>query len=93
MTQPIPPDDPSRPDTPSDYPTAPVTPLHPFEWRQPKPHQVNALIDLRDATKVLYEIALQLVPQCAERTLAIRKLEEFSMWANKAIVFDGQRYL
>jgi hypothetical protein len=33
------------------------------------------------------------VPQSAERTLAIRKLEEASMWANKAVVFDGERYL
>lgn len=48
---------------------------------------------IREECEKVYETLLAEVPDCAERTLAIRKLEEVSMWANKAIVFKGQRYL
>lgn len=39
-----------------------------------------------------YHAVLEACPQSAERTLAIRKLQEARMWANAAIVFDGRRY-
>jgi hypothetical protein len=39
-----------------------------------------------------YEAVLLACPRSAERTLAIRKLQEARMWANAAIVFDGRTY-
>lgn len=67
---------------------------HPFEYQAPSPEHVEKISRVREATKALFEeVSNASVPQCAERTLAIRKLEEFSMWINKAIVFDGERYL
>jgi hypothetical protein len=39
-----------------------------------------------------YEAILNDCPASAERTLAIRKLQEARMWANAAIAFDGRRY-
>jgi hypothetical protein len=39
-----------------------------------------------------YGVILANCPQSAERTLAIRKLQEVRMWCNAAIVFDGRRY-
>lgn len=68
-------------------------PKHPFEYQAPTETQVLQLQAVRAALKEAYEQFCFNVPQSAERTLAIRKLEEASMWANKAIVFDGERYL
>lgn len=44
------------------------------------------------AATVLYDTILGHAPESAERTLAVRKLQEARMWANAAIAFDGQRY-
>jgi hypothetical protein len=66
---------------------------HPFEYQKPTETQVALLQIVRSTMAESYDVLLAHVPACAERTLAIRKLEEASMWANKAIVFDGERYL
>jgi Xaa-Pro aminopeptidase len=66
---------------------------HPFEYQAPTPAHVEAITVVREATKAAYDAIVANVPACAERTLAMRSLEEASMWANKAIVFDGERYL
>jgi hypothetical protein len=44
------------------------------------------------AAYMMYEVLLQDCPRSAERTLAIRKLQEARMWANAAIAFDGRTY-
>lgn len=67
--------------------------LKAFEYQAPTEHQVHQIKMVRDCCKELLRLTLEQVPKSAERTLAIRKLEEFSMWANKAIVFDGESYL
>jgi len=67
---------------------------HPFEYQAPTREHIRAIQVARDGMKVAFEsLANAGVPECAEETLAIRKLEEASMWANKAIVFDGEPYL
>lgn len=65
----------------------------PFKYKQPTEEQTKNIIYFREACDELYDKLRRYIPQCAEQTLAIRKLEECSMWANKAIVFDGERYL
>lgn len=40
----------------------------------------------------VYSAMLNDCPRSAERTLAIRKLQEARMWANAAIAFDGRTY-
>jgi hypothetical protein len=72
-----------------------------------KPHEISnpmQYIDTDDPMQVarfqavnaqaylMYQQILQSCPQSAERTLAIRKLQEARMWANAAIVFDGKTY-
>lgn len=59
----------------------------PFVYHQPPPEQVEQLQRVRDQCRTTYHTLLECVPPSAERTLAIRKLEECSMWANKAITF------
>lgn len=61
--------------------------LHPFEYQKPTPESTNAIITLRIAHARLHECLLWNIPDCRERSIAITKLEECSMWANKAVVF------
>lgn len=68
-------------------------PRNPFEYQPPTLEHTEKIKAFRAACAFVYDSLLTNVPESAERTLAIRKLEECSMWANKAIVFDGERYL
>lgn len=65
-------------------------PNHPFDYHKPNNDQIHDIEIVRLACKILYDVAHVVVPGSAEGTLAIRKLEEFSMWANKAIVTNGR---
>ncbi len=51
------------------------------------------MLGVRLTVEATYAALVDLVPACAERTLAMRALEEAAMWANKAIAFGGERYL
>lgn len=62
---------------------------HPFDYHRPSETQVEQISTVRDGCKALHAILLAL-PSNAERTLAIRKLEEVSMWANKGIVMADE---
>jgi hypothetical protein len=59
---------------------------NPFEYQAPTPEQVEKITEVRNSCKALYELLLSLSPS-REKSLAITKLEEVSMWANKSIVF------
>lgn len=61
---------------------------HPFEYQRPTEKQVDRITLVREACKDLYDLLLDTLPNCRERSLAITKLEEVSMWANKGIVFN-----
>ena len=56
------------------------------------PDQIQGFRDVNRDAKVLYDTILRRCPRSAERTIAIRKLQEARMWANAAIVFDGRTY-
>lgn len=58
----------------------------PFEYQKPTESNIHDITVVRDACGYLRDAIEEHVPASAERTLAIRKLEEVSMWANKAIV-------
>lgn len=60
---------------------------HPFEYQTPTEDHVKKIQEVRNAYKALYEVLMTL-PESRERALAITKLEESSMWANKGIVFN-----
>lgn len=47
---------------------------------------------INEGATAMYDVLLDNCPQSAERTLAVRKLQEARMWANAAIAFDGRRY-
>jgi len=54
--------------------------------------KVRGFGDVNEAAYAMYQIILANCPRSAERTLAVRKLQEARMWANAAIVFDGRTY-
>lgn len=56
------------------------------------PHKVACFKAINDSAYEMYRMILDSCPRSAERTLAIRKLQEARMWANAAIVFDGRTY-
>ena len=64
-----------------------------FDYHTPTDEMVARITNVREACKETFEALMDNVPSSAERTLAIRKLEEVSMWANKAIVFEGRVYI
>lgn len=64
-------------------------PKHPFEYQTPTPDQIVAISQVRESCKDLYEL-LQTLPNSRYRSVAITKLEEVSMWANKGIVFEEE---
>lgn len=61
---------------------------NPFEYQAPTPENVQQITDVREALKAAHAVILERVPPSRERSLAITKLEECSMWANKGIVFN-----
>ena len=60
---------------------------HPFAYQAPTNGQIELIQHYRDALKGLHDSLVLRLPVSRERSLAITKLEEVSMWINKAIVF------
>ena len=58
-----------------------------FEYKKPSDAAVALIRQNREACKALSLVLLSL-PDCREKSLALTKLEEVSMWANKAISFE-----
>ena len=59
-----------------------------FIYHKPDNMAVAAIKDIRRQCRVLHE-ALEALPQNREISVAITKLEEVSMWANKGIVLEN----
>lgn len=66
-----------------------VDQTNPFRYVKPTEEQVNRMkIISDDYISPLYEKILELLPASADRTLTIRKLQEFRMWVNLTIVLN-----
>lgn len=62
---------------------------HPFDYHKPNEEQVKQIATVREACKALNEVLLAL-SDTRHRSLAITKLEEVSMWANKGIIMAAE---
>jgi len=60
---------------------------NPFEYVKPTEQSVEDITKVREMCSDLNKMLLDLNPS-RERSVAITKLEEVSMWANKGIVFN-----
>lgn len=58
---------------------------HSFTYHAPQGNQPARYGLLRDKAKELGLLIIEHIPTCREQSLAITKLEEAIMWANKAI--------
>ena len=65
-----------------------MDPKHPFEYQKPTSEHVAQIETVRKVLKEAHDVILATIPASRERSLAITKLEEASMWANKGIVFN-----
>lgn len=60
-----------------------------FTYHAPSPEQVEKMERLRLKQIELAELALEVVPDCADKSVAMRNLREFRMNCNAAIVLNG----
>jgi hypothetical protein len=65
---------------------------NPMRYIDSTPEQVDRHKMVEATITSAYDAILEACPRSAERTLAIRKLQEARFWANAAIVFDGRTY-
>jgi hypothetical protein len=59
---------------------------NPFVYRPPTDEQIETMQLISDKLGDLYEYIQVAVPRSAERTLAVRKLQEARMWLNAGLV-------
>lgn len=57
-----------------------------FQSKVPTDKQKNTMDTYRGTFQQFADIIMEEIPDCRERSLAITKLEEASMWLNKAII-------
>ena len=60
---------------------------NPFDYHKPSDAAMPTVAETREAMKALHAFLLTL-PICRERSIAITKLEECSMWAIKGVVMN-----
>lgn len=63
---------------------------HVFTYQTPDIHQVEAFARVREACISAARTILREVPDCADRSAAIRALREARLWANSAIALRGE---
>ena len=61
-----------------------------FSYHPPSADQTVAYEDVRRAARTLAFVIVASVPNCPDRTEAIRKLREVVMTANAAIALEGK---
>lgn len=62
----------------------------PFEYVAPTAASTEGIKEVRQACRDLSALIQRVTKSSRERSLALTKLEEVSMWANKAIVFSQE---
>jgi hypothetical protein len=61
-----------------------------FDHHQPSPDQIQRIMNVRFAAKVFVGVLWAMCPDSADRTVAIRKVHEAMMTANKSIVLEDE---
>jgi hypothetical protein len=60
--------------------------MNPFAYHAPTDDEVSTMLTTAELLTRVYTFLTDALPPSAERTLAIRKLQEARMWANAAVV-------
>lgn len=56
-----------------------------FMYHKPEAACIPVFKDIRNEGKAFARLVMNDVPECPERTIAFRKIEEAVMWANAAL--------
>jgi hypothetical protein len=64
--------------------------IDPFKYKKPTEEMLPYFEAVADAISKAFYVIAESVPACADRTLALRRLQEARMWANAAISFEGR---
>lgn len=56
-----------------------------FKYHKPLEKSIGKFKKIRAEGMIFVETVMSLVPECPERTLAFRKIEEAVMWANAGL--------
>lgn len=59
-------------------------------YQRPEADQIPAFNAVSDATEEFIKVLLEQVPDCADKTTAIRSAREAKLWANSAIALRGE---
>ena len=59
-----------------------------FNYTCPTAEGIKRIEEVRKTCRELAGLITRIAPSCRETALAITKLEEVSMWTNKAIAFN-----
>lgn len=62
-----------------------------FTYHAPNTSSIKKLEDFRNAAKLFAKIIQELVPECADKNAAFRKLRECVMTANAGIVLNQEK--
>lgn len=61
-----------------------------FQYHAPSDEQLVRLQAMREAALAYTRVIMENLPNCRERSVALTKIEESSMWANKGAVFTEE---
>lgn len=61
-----------------------------FTYHPPNGCTLDAMSQVREASIATAKTILRTVPDCPDRTTALRKLREARMWANSALALGGR---
>jgi len=56
-----------------------------FKYHRPLEKNIAKFKEIRDEARTFAKLIMDEVPECAERTIAFRKIEEAVMWANAGL--------
>jgi hypothetical protein len=61
-----------------------------FKYHAPSPEQQEKYAELRESAKDFAATVQRLIPECADRSAALRHIREAVMTANAAIALNGK---
>ncbi len=63
---------------------------HAFSYHKPEGDQSNRYVAIREAGKAFAEVLLSVCPSSADRTAALRQIQDAVMTANRSIALGGK---
>lgn len=59
-------------------------------WHKPTREAIDTMVDIAKMSEEFMRVILSSVPDCADKSTALRCVREARMWANAALMLDPQ---